>query len=238
MITSAISDIASGFNELAELLYKETQISIYDIGFSSYNHTHYGGKADCNNRAKCNLCGKEYGELVSHKLVLSNNKEANYDEDGYTGDQQCSLCGKIIEKGSIIPKPKRIAATGKFKLMKDYIQKQNSTVSGTGDKCIYTIKDHITDTNKKVSITSIISYSSKDAKFYFIELWKADSGESYYIKAELAENGSDKMIVICSDNTDNMNAIGEIYVPLYSDDYHISFKMSSFVEKRYSNRFI
>ena len=42
-------------------------------------------------------------ELVGHNPELKNAKPATCTEDGYTGDQVCSVCGEVLERGETIP---------------------------------------------------------------------------------------------------------------------------------------
>ena len=48
--------------------------------------THTGGNATCTKKAKCSICGKEYGELADH----------NYNEATCTSKSKCSVCNAEI----------------------------------------------------------------------------------------------------------------------------------------------
>ena len=66
---------------------------------------HKGGEATCVSKAKCEVCGTEYGEIDStnHKNTeLINEKEVTCTEDGYTGDTYCNDCDKVVENGTTI----------------------------------------------------------------------------------------------------------------------------------------
>lgn len=55
----------------------------------------------------CTSCGATRTETISktdHTITLINKKDATYDAEGYTGDEYCSVCKQIINKGSVIPK--------------------------------------------------------------------------------------------------------------------------------------
>lgn len=68
---------------------------------------HHGGKATCSEKAKCEVCGVEYGELdpdTHSNLELRNDVEATTEKEGYTGDVYCKDCGKLVEKGEVIAK--------------------------------------------------------------------------------------------------------------------------------------
>ncbi|MFR8333979.1 MAG: hypothetical protein ACLU9S_17780 [Oscillospiraceae bacterium] len=40
---------------------------------------------------------------MGHKAELRNAKAATCTEDGYTGDEVCTICGEIVKQGEIIP---------------------------------------------------------------------------------------------------------------------------------------
>lgn len=70
---------------------------------------HSGGTATCTHKAKCSVCGAEYGTLNpnNHEAIkLVGKKDADCISSGYTGDKCCSGCNAVLEKG------KTIAATG------------------------------------------------------------------------------------------------------------------------------
>lgn len=70
---------------------------------------HSGGTATCTHKAKCSVCGAEYGTLNpnNHEAIkLVGKKDADCTSSGYTGDKCCSSCNAVLEKG------KTIAATG------------------------------------------------------------------------------------------------------------------------------
>ena len=70
---------------------------------------HSGGTATCIHKAKCSVCGAEYGTLNpnNHEAIkLVGKKDADCTSSGYTGDKCCSGCNAVLEKG------KTIAATG------------------------------------------------------------------------------------------------------------------------------
>ncbi len=67
---------------------------------------HTGGEADCCNKAVCDVCGKEYGDVDSTKhgeTEVKDASEADCGNDGYTGDTYCKDCGVMLEKGEVIP---------------------------------------------------------------------------------------------------------------------------------------
>ncbi len=68
---------------------------------------HTGGEANCSQKAVCEICGKEYGELDPEKhqgeTEIKNAKQATETEEGYTGDTVCKGCGEILTKGEVIP---------------------------------------------------------------------------------------------------------------------------------------
>lgn len=69
---------------------------------------HSGGTATCKGKAKCSVCGAEYGQLnaTNHTggTTIVNASEPNHktQQAGYTGDTKCLGCGEIIEYGQPI----------------------------------------------------------------------------------------------------------------------------------------
>ena len=79
---------------------------------------HSGGEATCKDKAKCSVCGKEYGDLNSdnHKNTeLQGYVPATEEKEGYSGDIHCLDCDKLIKKGSVLDrlehKPELVKAT-------------------------------------------------------------------------------------------------------------------------------
>lgn len=71
--------------------------------------THSGGTATCTEKATCSYCGMKYGVINTnnHKnTVIQNAVPATYESEGYSGDRCCVDCGKIIQRGVVIPKDK------------------------------------------------------------------------------------------------------------------------------------
>ena len=67
---------------------------------------HKGGEATCVNKAKCEVCGLEYGEIDStnHKNTeIRNAVEATTETEGYTGDVYCIDCDELVKEGEVIP---------------------------------------------------------------------------------------------------------------------------------------
>lgn len=78
-------------------------------GHATEKKEHSGGTATCTHKAKCSVCGAEYGTLNpnNHEAIkLVGKKDADCTSSGYTGDKCCSGCNAVLEKG------KTIAATG------------------------------------------------------------------------------------------------------------------------------
>lgn len=67
---------------------------------------HKGGTATCTEKAKCEVCGAEYGEVDSSNHVNTETRnavEATCIKEGYTGDLYCKDCGIELQKGTVIP---------------------------------------------------------------------------------------------------------------------------------------
>ena len=69
---------------------------------------HSGGTATCKDRAVCDYCGNEYGEVDSDKHTggteIRDAKAATCTAEGYTGDTCCVGCGEKLSAGASIPK--------------------------------------------------------------------------------------------------------------------------------------
>ena len=67
---------------------------------------HKGGEATCVNKAECEVCNLEYGELNPENHVNTETRdavEATTETEGYTGDVYCLDCGKLVKEGEVIP---------------------------------------------------------------------------------------------------------------------------------------
>ena len=60
------------------------------------NNGHTGGTATCTQKAKCGICGEEYGELANHSLSKTDAKDATCTEDGNVEYWTCSVCHKLF----------------------------------------------------------------------------------------------------------------------------------------------
>ena len=57
---------------------------------------HTGGTATCTQRAKCSLCGAEYGELAPHTLTKKEAQAPTCTEPGNIAYWICSVCNKLF----------------------------------------------------------------------------------------------------------------------------------------------
>ena len=68
---------------------------------------HSGGTATCCEKAACEVCNVEYGNLDANNhngaTVIKNAKAATCEENGYTGDTYCKDCNAKIKSGETIP---------------------------------------------------------------------------------------------------------------------------------------
>ncbi len=68
---------------------------------------HEGGEATCSDKALCEVCGAEYGELDPDNHVNTEIRgavAATEESEGYTGDKWCLDCNKMLEEGTVIAK--------------------------------------------------------------------------------------------------------------------------------------
>ena len=57
---------------------------------------HTGGTATCTQRAKCSLCGTEYGDLAPHTLTKTEAQAPTCTQDGNIDYWTCSVCNKLF----------------------------------------------------------------------------------------------------------------------------------------------
>lgn len=60
------------------------------------DHEHTGGTATCIQKAVCDICGKEYGDLASHRLTKTAAVPATCTETGKDKYWTCSVCGEYF----------------------------------------------------------------------------------------------------------------------------------------------
>ena len=66
---------------------------------------HSGGSANCTQKAKCEVCGQEYGKLNEEQhgqTEIRDAVEATATKPGYTGDIYCKECGDLVATGEEI----------------------------------------------------------------------------------------------------------------------------------------
>ena len=63
------------------------------------NH-HFGGTATCTEKAKCDLCGAEFGDFLPHSLTKTEAKAPTCTEDGNEAYWTCGTCGKYFSDGN------------------------------------------------------------------------------------------------------------------------------------------
>lgn len=59
------------------------------------NH-HFGGTATCTEKAKCGLCGAEFGDFLPHSLTKTEAKAPTCTEVGNEAYWTCETCGKYF----------------------------------------------------------------------------------------------------------------------------------------------
>lgn len=63
------------------------------------NH-HFGGTATCTEKAKCDLCGAEFGDFLPHSLTKTEAKAPTCTEEGNEAYWTCGTCGKYFSDAS------------------------------------------------------------------------------------------------------------------------------------------
>lgn len=67
---------------------------------------HKGGTATCQDKAKCEVCGAEYGNIDSSNHAnteVRDEIDATCTTDGYSGDVYCKDCNTKVETGKVVP---------------------------------------------------------------------------------------------------------------------------------------
>lgn len=96
---------------------------------------HNGGTATCVEKARCVICGEQYGALLEHELTKMGAKTPTCTEEGYTGDKVCTVCGNVVEEGGIISKLAHSFQNGKCTVCGAVDSNYNNQeVSAVGDK--------------------------------------------------------------------------------------------------------
>ncbi len=115
-------------NNLTVTAYARTSdgYTVTDTKDVTILNDHTGGTADCTHKAKCDVCGKEYGELNTSNHSTLNHieaKTATIDSEGNIEYWYCEDCGKyfsdkdckneITLADTVIPKLNKIVKTDK-----------------------------------------------------------------------------------------------------------------------------
>lgn len=160
--------------------------------------------------------------MKNHITELRNEKEATYVSTGYTGDKICTVCGEIIQPGTVIPVKERVEATGKFALLKIFLQKKGLTDSD-GNKYF----QYLDNEQKNIINTGTITYLEDNAQFELHFLSASDKGIST-IKMLIEENGSQEVTVEYSFDTVSLNANATFDVKNYTIDGNVYFEKTSY----------
>lgn len=103
---------AADFADSTKVLAAVNDNGVFQLKSSGYPelekaesiHIHSGGTATCSRLAVCDTCGLEYGLYSSEhgETKTVGAKEAVWLTDGYTGDECCKECGRVLVKGDVI----------------------------------------------------------------------------------------------------------------------------------------
>ncbi len=106
-----------------QIVYKDSEGNIVDKAVSGGTYTanltiegvtasvefvitHVGGNATCTEKATCDVCGEQYGEVDAEnhcgETEIKNVADATCTVEGYTGDTCCKDCGALLESGKTI----------------------------------------------------------------------------------------------------------------------------------------
>ena len=158
---------------------------------------------------------------VNHTTELRNEKEPTYTSTGYTGDQVCTICEKIIEAGTVIPAKERIEATGKFALLKTFL-KERGLIDSDGNRYF----QNTTTIDNLKSVTTI-SYLEDEAQFKFYQQSYSNDKKTSTISMRIEENGSQTVTVNYSFDALKIHASATFAVEHYTDDGTEYFEQTS-----------
>ena len=133
----------------------------------------------------CSECGKIFESqtvipLIDHEIEIINNSLPTCYHDGYSGDEYCKNCQQIIKYGTVISKIERIEATGKYLLLKNYINNYGEN-DADGNAFIQRY-----DTIEGDVYLRRITYSDEYARFIFSQI----SSDNTVLYLTIDENGS------------------------------------------------
>lgn len=76
---------------------------VCECGEEDIHRAHGGGNATCSQKAVCTTCGKEYGAINPDNhfggVTIKNAKNPTTTSTGYSGDEYCISCNKLIKTG-------------------------------------------------------------------------------------------------------------------------------------------
>ncbi len=93
-------------DEYVNIIYTpEDQANFQTIKFTAIIEvvSHSGGYANCLEKAKCDRCGKEYGELGEHVLETKEGIIPTCVDNGKTEETYCTVCHETVSGGAVIP---------------------------------------------------------------------------------------------------------------------------------------
>ncbi|MCD8397053.1 MAG: hypothetical protein LUD12_07725, partial [Lachnospiraceae bacterium] len=117
--TKVVADISAKGHTLGEAV-KENEVAATCTMDGSYDSVEY-----------CTVCGTEISRetitvsATGHTIEIRNAKDATCTETGYTGDEECTVCGETVKIGEVIPAVGHIWGKGVV------TKEPTSTASGT-----------------------------------------------------------------------------------------------------------
>ena len=134
----------------------------------------------------CEKCDKVFEKqeetpMIEHNVEIINYSAPTCYNNGYSGDEYCNQCEQILSYGEIIPQIKRIPATGKRLLLKNYII-NNGLTDDEGN-------NYITNTQTIEGNVYVykITYSDPYAKFVLSQI----TSDNTVTNLVIDENGSE-----------------------------------------------
>jgi DNA-directed RNA polymerase subunit RPC12/RpoP len=209
-----------GDGELQALVTNQLLAKTIQVGHIwKHDEAHDDVAATCSSTGvkylKCSECGKTDEKTIpkdgnAHgELKLENVKEATCTEKGYTGDQVCSLCGKVIHKGKVT------AAKGHTWIK---VKTGDSSYDYVCSRCGKTIHYGITQNDHGNESTNTDTNTTTKS--------------NRYIKVTTSKDQSDSSNKDNTQNTDESSTTHQHVYEWAVDEYGNSFKDCTICHKR------
>ena len=152
-----------------------------------YECAHTGGEATCTAKAKCETCGKAYGDLAPHQLTKVEAKAATCTEKGWNAYSTCSRCNyttyeEIPAQGHQMTHYPAVAATCAAQGSVEYwhcADCNKNFNSATGGAVLATVTT-VENPNKHSNLRHIAAKAATETTEGNMEYWHCEGCGKYY----------------------------------------------------------